>query len=413
MSKRVVITGLGLVTPVGTGKEKFWDALKSGVSGVGPVTRFDASALPTRVAAEVKDFNVSDFLDKKEARRMDRYAHFGVAAAKLAFEDAGLTSETVPSERAGVILGCGIGGLETLEDQARVLHEKGSGRVSPFFVPMMISNMAAGHISMQLKLKGPSETVVTACSSATNACGSAFRLIQHGDCDVVLTGGTEAAITHLGFAGFCAMKAMSTLNDDPATASRPFDRERAGFVMGEGAGILVFEELEHALARGARIYAEVIGYGSSCDAYHITDPAPGGEGAARAMQAALDDAKLAPSDVTYINAHGTATEKNDFFETQAIKTVFGDAAANVVISSTKSMTGHLLGAAGGIELAAAALAITEGVVPPTINLENPGEGCDLDYTPKVARTMPVEVAISNTFGFGGHNATMALRKFRP
>lgn len=412
MMKRVVITGLGLVTPVGTGKDKFWHAMKSGVSGIGPVTRFDASSLPTRVAGEVKDFNATDFLDRKEARRMDRFAQFGVGAAKMAFADAGLTTETVPAERTGVILGCGIGGLETLEDQARVLGDKGSSRISPFFIPMMISNMAAGHISMQLKLKGPSETVVTACSSATNACGSAFRLVQRGDCDIVLTGGTEASITQIGFAGFCAMKAMSTINEEPAKSSRPFDRDRAGFVMGEGAGILVFEELEHALARGARIYAEVIGYGSSCDAYHITDPAPGGEGAARAMQAALDDAELAPEDVNYINAHGTATEKNDYYETMAIKRVFGGAATKLVISSTKSMTGHLLGAAGGIEIAATALAILEGIIPPTINLDNPGEGCDLDYTPNVARTMAIDVAISNTFGFGGHNATLALRKYR-
>ncbi|MTV47670.1 beta-ketoacyl-ACP synthase II [Heliobacillus mobilis] len=413
MKKRVVITGVGVVSPVGTGKEKFWDSLTSGVSGIGPVTRFDATDLPTRVAAEVKDFDPTKFLDRKEARRMDRFAQYAVAASKMAMEDSGLDMEKADRERAGVILGCGIGGMETFEDQAKVMINKGNGRISPFFVPMMISNMAAGHISMQLNLKGPSETVVTACASATNACGSALRLLQHGDCDVVLTGGTEASIIQLSFAGFCAMKAMSTLNDDPAKASRPFDRDRSGFVMGEGAGILVFEELEHALARGAHIYAEVVGYGSSCDAYHITDPAPNGEGAARAMQGALKDAGLKPEDIDYINAHGTATEKNDYYETLAIKSVFGDHAQKVAISSTKSMTGHLLGAAGGIELIATALAIHDGIIPPTINLDNPGEGCDLDYVPHEARKIPVEAAISNTFGFGGHNATVALCKYRP
>ncbi|MZP29084.1 beta-ketoacyl-ACP synthase II [Heliobacterium undosum] len=413
MSKRVVITGVGVVSPVGTGKEKFWSALTNGVSGIGPVTRFDASDLPTQVAGEVKDFEPTQFLDRKEARRMDRFSQYGVAAAKMAIEDAGFDLDTVDRDRFGVVLGCGIGGMETFEDQAKVMMQKGVGRISPFFVPMMISNMAAGYISMNLNLRGPSETVVTACASATNACGSAFRLIQRGDCKAVLTGGTEASIVRLAFAGFCAMKAMSTLNEEPAKASRPFDRDRSGFVMGEGSGILVFEELEHALARGARIYAEVVGYGSSCDAYHITDPAPNGEGAARAMQAALDDAGLKPEEITYINAHGTATEKNDYFETLAIKSVFGEAANKVAISSTKSMTGHLLGAAGGVELIASALAVHDDIIPPTINLENPGEGCDLDYVPREARKLTVDTAISNTFGFGGHNATMVIRKYRP
>ncbi|MDD2420591.1 MAG: beta-ketoacyl-ACP synthase II [Heliobacteriaceae bacterium] len=413
MAKRVVITGVGVISPLGTGKEKYWDALVSGVSGIGPITRFDADRLPTRIAGEVKDFDPKDFLDRKEVRRMDRFAHFGVAGAKMAFNDAGFDPEKLNRERTGVIIGCGIGGMETFEDQARVLFTKGPGRISPFFVPMMISNMAAGYISMQLGLKGPCETVVTACSSGTHACGSAFRLIQRGDCDVVFTGGTEASIVELAFAGFCTMKAMSTSNEEPAKASRPFDKKRDGFVMGEGAGVLVFEELEHALARGASIYAEVIGYGSSCDAYHITDPAPEGEGAARSMQGALRDAGLRPEEISYINAHGTSTEKNDYFETLAVKTVFGDAAPKVAISSTKSMTGHLLGAAGGIELIACALAIRHDLVPPTINLEEPGEGCDLDYVPNVARKMPVEVALSNTFGFGGHNGTIILRKFQP
>ncbi|ABZ84724.1 3-oxoacyl-[acyl-carrier-protein] synthase 2 [Heliomicrobium modesticaldum Ice1] len=413
MSKRVVITGVGVVSPVGTGKEKFWSALTNGISGIGPVTRFDASDLPTQVAGEVKDFEPTQFLDRKEARRMDRFSQYGVAAAKMAIEDAALDLDRVDRDRFGVVLGCGIGGMETFEDQAMVMMQKGVGRISPFFVPMMISNMAAGHISMNLNLRGPSETVVTACASATNACGSAFRLIQRGDCKAVLTGGTEASIVRLAFAGFCAMKAMSTLNEEPAKASRPFDRDRSGFVMGEGSGILVFEELEQALARGARIYAEVVGYGSSCDAYHITDPAPNGEGAARAMQAALDDAGLKPEEITYINAHGTATEKNDYFETLAIKSVFGEAANKVAISSTKSMTGHLLGAAGGVELIASALAVYDDIIPPTINLENPGEGCDLDYVPREARRLTVNAAISNTFGFGGHNATVAIRKYRP
>ncbi|QGG48119.1 beta-ketoacyl-ACP synthase II [Heliorestis convoluta] len=412
MNKRVVITGLGVVSPVGIGKESFWNALISGESGIGPVTRFDTSALPTRVAGEVKDFQPTQYLDRKEARRMDRFAQFAVASAKMALEDGKVDQEQVNKERIGVVLGCGIGGMETFEDQARVLFEKGPGRVSPFFVPMMISNMAAGHVSMQLGLKGPSETVVTACASATNACGSAFRLVQRGECDMILTGGTEASIEPLAFAGFCAMKAMSTHNDDPKRASRPFDKSRTGFVMGEGAGILLFEELEHALARGAHIYAEVIGYGCTSDAHHITDPAPNGEGAARAMAKALGDGGVKPEEVSYINAHGTGTEKNDYYETMAIKTIFGEKAKEIAISSTKSMTGHLLGAAGAIEVMASALAINTDTVPPTINLEEPGEGCDLDYTANEARKLPVDVAISNTFGFGGHNATIVMRKYK-
>ncbi|KAB2954442.1 beta-ketoacyl-ACP synthase II [Heliorestis acidaminivorans] len=412
MNKRVVITGLGVVSPVGIGKDSFWNSLIAGESGTGPVTRFDASALPTQVAAEVKDFEPTRYLERKEARRMDRFAQFAVAASKMALEDGKIEQEKIDLERVGVILGCGIGGMETFEDQARVLFEKGPGRVSPFFVPMMISNMAAGHISMQLGLKGPSETVVTACASATNACGSAFRLVQRGECDMILTGGTEASIEPLAFAGFCAMKAMSTHNDDPKRASRPFDKSRSGFVMGEGAGILLFEELEHALARGAHIYAEVVGYGCTSDAHHITDPAPNGEGAARAMAKALKDGAVKPEEVSYINAHGTGTEKNDYFETMAIKTIFGDKAKEIAISSTKSMTGHLLGAAGAIELMVAALAIDNNIVPPTINLEEPGEGCDLDYVPNEARKLTVDIAISNTFGFGGHNATLVARKYR-
>ncbi|NLT95768.1 MAG: beta-ketoacyl-ACP synthase II [Clostridia bacterium] len=410
--KRVVITGLGIISPVGTGIEKFWSNLLEGKSGIGPITRFDASQLPTRIAGEVKDFNPEDFLDKKEIRRMDLFTQYAVAAAKMAVEDSQLELTMVDLNRVGVILGSGIGGIETMEEQCKVLYNKGPNRTSPFMVPMMIVNMAAGQISIYFGAKGPNITVVSACASGTNAVGDAFKLIQRGDADIVITGGTEASITPLSFAGFCSMKALSTRNDEPTKASRPFDKDRDGFVMGEGAAILILETLEHALKRGAKIYAEVLGYGSTADAHHITAPSPDGEGAARAMRAALNDAGLEPENIDYINAHGTSTELNDKFETMAIKQVFGEAAYKVAISSTKSMTGHLLGAAGALELMVCALTIRDGVIPPTINYENPDPECDLDYVPNVKREKEVFYTLSNSLGFGGHNATVILGKYR-
>lgn len=411
MKKRVVVTGLGVIAPVGIGKDNFWQALVQGKSGIKPITRFDASELPTRIAGEIRDFEPADYLDKKEARRMDRFAQFAVAASKLAIEDSGLDLTQENLERIGVILGSGIGGMETFEDQTKTLVNRGPNRISPFFVPMMIANMAAGQIGITFGLRGPNITTVTACASSTNSIGDAFKLLQRGDADVVVTGGTEAPITPLAMAGFCAMKAMSTRNDEPEKASRPFDRERDGFIMGEGAGILILETLQHAEARGARIYAEVAGYGTTCDASHITAPDPEGEGAAKSMEIAINDAGLKPEDITYINAHGTSTPLNDKCETMAIKRALGEHAGKVLVSSTKSMTGHLLGAAGGIEGIASVLAIYNGVVPPTINYENPDPDCDLDYVPNQAREVEVQAALSNTFGFGGHNATIVFKKF--
>lgn len=411
MKHRAVITGMGVISPVGNNLEEFWDNLVNGRSGIDFATRFDTSTLPTKVAGEVRNFEPTEWLDKKESRRMDRFAQFAVAAAKMAVKDAGLDLEQIDRDRAGAVIGCGIGGVITFEEQKEVLIAKGPGRVSPFFVPMLISNMAAGHISIAFGLQGPSLTVTTACASATDAIGRALRLIQSGEVDLVLCGGTEAPLTELAFAGFCSMKAMSTEKENPAEACRPFDQRRSGFVMGEGAGILVLESLAHAQARGARIYAELAGYGASSDAYHITTPVPGGEGAAKAMRKALADAALNPEDVTYINAHGTGTDANDATETAAIKGVFGPAAAQVAISSTKSMTGHLMGAAGGVEAIISALAIERGVIPPTINYGEPDPDCDLDYVPNKARTAEVKAAMSNNLGFGGHNATVILKKF--
>lgn len=410
--KRVVVTGLGVISPVGSGKEKFWENLIAGNSGIGPITKFDASEMPTRIAGEVKDFNVLDFIDKKEARRMDLFTQYAVSAAKMAVNDSKLDLEKVDLTRVGVILGSGIGGISTLEEQHKVLLEKGPSRVSPFMTPMMIVNMAAGQISIHLGAKGPNFTVVTACASGTNAIGDAFKYIQRGDADIVLTGGTESSITPLSFAGFCSMKALSTRNDEPTKASRPFDKKRDGFVMGEGSAILVLESLEHALKRNAPIYAEVLGYAATADAHHITAPAPDGEGAARAMALAIQDAQIKPSDIDYINAHGTSTELNDKYETLAIKEVFGEASQNVLISSTKSMTGHLLGAAGAIEIAAVCLAIKDDIVPPTINYEYPDPDCDLDYVPNKARKKVINYAMSNSLGFGGHNASIVLSKFK-
>lgn len=410
MQKRVVITGLAAISPVGTGKDKFWQALVAGQSGIGPITRFDATAMPVRFAGEVKDFDAGLFFDRKEARRLDRFAQYAVAGARMAVEDAALDLEKENRDRVGVIFATGIGGMETFEEQTRVLLERGPNRVSPFFVPMMIANMAAGQISINLGARGVNLTVVNACASGTNAVGEAFRTLQRGDADVVITGGSEASVTPLTVAGFAALKALSVRNDDPMRASRPFDRGRDGFVLGEGAGVLVLETLEHARARGARIYAEVAGYGCTADAYHITAPAPDGSAATRAMALALEDAGLKPEDVDYINAHGTSTELNDRQETLAIKNLFGAGASRLAVSSTKSMIGHLLGAAGAIELVATALTIAYGVIPPTINYEEPDPECDLDYVPNVARERQVAVAMSNSFGFGGHNATVVLRK---
>ena len=411
MKKRVVITGIGILAPNGTGKEAFWQALIEGKSGIGTVTSFKTDDFPTKIAGEVRDFDPGKFFDRKEAKRMDRFTQFAVAGTKLAIEDAGLNLQSIDSERLAVVFGTGIGGMETLEEQARILAEKGPGRVSPFFVPMMIANMAAGQISISIGAKGPNYTIVNACATGTNAVGDAYKLLQRGEADAVITGGSEASVTPLAFAGFCSMKAMSTRNNEPDRASRPFDKDRDGFVLSEGAGVLLLETLEHAMNRGAHIYTEVIGYGSSADAFHITAPVPGGGGAVASMQAALKDAKLKPEEVEYINAHGTSTDLNDKLETLAIKKVFGAKAYDIPISSTKSMTGHLLGAAGAIELIACCMAIEKGIIPPTINYETSDPDCDLDYVPNKARRQPVAVALSNSFGFGGHNATVILKKY--
>jgi len=412
MKKRVVITGLGLVTPVGLGKEAFWTSLVNGRSGIVSISRFDASELATKIAGEVRDFDPLNYLDKKEARRMDRFTHFACAATQMALEDAGLTPEGLASETVGVIIGSGVGGIETVEEQARVLFSKGPSRVSPFFVPMMIANIAGAQIAINFGFKGPNLTTVTACASSTNSIGEAFRLIQNGEIEVMVTGGTEAPVIPLAMAGFCAMRAMSTKNDTPDKASRPFDAERDGFVMGEGAGIFIIESLEHAQARGAHIYAEVAGYGVTCDAYHITATDPDGAGAAKAMEMSIKDAGLNPEDVDYINAHGTSTPIGDISETKAVKSLFGSYAGKLAISSTKSMTGHLLGAAGGIETIACALAIETGEIPPTINYENPDPECDLNYVPNKSIRKEVNVAMSNSFGFGGHNATVLVKKYQ-
>lgn len=411
MRERVVVTGMGVVSPVGTGLEAFWSALVAGRSGIGPITRFDASEFATRIAGEVRDFDPTRYLDKKEARRMDRFTQFAVAAARMALEDAGLGTDGLDRDRVAVILGCGIGGIETLEDQARVLVNRGPGRISPFFVPMMIPNMAAGQIAITFGFRGPNVTTVTACASGANAIGDAFKMIQRGQVDVAVTGGTEAPITPLSVAGFCAMKALSTRNGEPERACRPFDAGRDGFVMSEGAAVLVLEGLSHARRRGARIYAEVLGYGSSCDAYHITAPDPEGAGAALAMAAALADAGLGPQDIDYINAHGTSTPLNDRLESLAIKQVFGSRAYEIPVSSTKSMIGHLLGAAGAIEAVATILTMVRGVIPPTINYEEPDPECDLDYVPNVARPARVVHALSNSLGFGGHNVTLVFGRY--
>lgn len=410
--RRVVVTGLGCVTPIGIGKDAYWQALIEGKNGIDRITRFDTTGFATKIAGEVKDFDATQYIDKKEAKRMDRFTQYAVASARLAIEDANLNLETEDLKRIGTVIGTGIGGMETLSDQVEVLKTKGPGRMSPFFVPMMIANMAAGQVAITFGLQGPATCVVTACATGTNAIGDAFRMIQHGYADVMVAGGTEAAIIPLAVGGFCAMKAMSTRNDEPHKASRPFDRDRDGFVMGEGSGVVVLESLEHAQKRGAHILAEVAGYGANDDAYHITAPAPEGTPQANCMALALADAGLKPEDVDYINAHGTSTPLNDKGETLAIKQVFGEHAKKLAVSSTKSMTGHLLGAAGGIELIASVLSILHSKVHPTINFENQDPELDLDYVPNKARSMDVNVVLSNNFGFGGHNATIIVKKYQ-
>ena len=409
MKRRVVITGIGAVTPLGNTVDETWSAIKEGKSGIGPLTRVDAELFPAKVAAEVKDFDIEQYIDRKEARKMDRFTHYALASALMAVKDADLVINEENANRVGVWIGSGIGGMETYEQQFEVFQKRGARRVSPFFVPMMIPDMASGQVSIYLGAKGPNACTVTACASGTNSIGDAFKVIQRGDADVMITGGTEAPIVKMAVAGFCSSTALS-LNTDPATASRPFDKERDGFVIGEGAGILVLEEYEHAKARGAKIYAEIVGYGATGDAYHITAPAPNGEGAARAIQQAIEDAGIDPTEIGYINAHGTSTPYNDLYETMAVKTVFGDHAYKLAMSSTKSMTGHLLGAAGGIEAIFTALALKEGILPPTINLHNPDPECDLDYVPNEARKADIQYAMSNSLGFGGHNASLVFKK---
>ena len=410
-SRRVVITGLGAVTPIGNTVATYWSGLQSGANGVAPITLFDASKHACRFAAEVKDFDPSGVLDPKETKRWDRFCQFGVVAAKEALAQSGLDITDANRQRIGVIIGSGVGGLLTMETQAHVLEGKGPGRVSPFTVPMMIPNMATGLAAIALGAQGPSSAVATACAAGSNAIGDAFRLLQQGHADAMVCGGAESAITPLGVAGFASAKALSFRNDDPATASRPFDAERDGFVIGEGAGILVLETFEHAQARGAEILGEVVGYGMTCDAHHITSPIPGGLGGARAMSLALVDAGLKADDIDYVNAHGTSTPANDSNETAAIKTALGERAKAIPVSSTKSMTGHLLGGSGGIEAVAAVLALQNGVVPPTINHQNPDPACDLDVVPNQARDQIISTALSNSFGFGGHNVCLAFRRY--
>lgn len=411
MNRRVVITGVGLVTPLGTGVDKSWQALCNGESGIGPITRFDASAYRSRIAAEVKDFNTADYFPRKEVKRTQPFMAYAVAAAQMAMEDSGLVIDEKNTHRVGVITGCGLGGLSLIEENCRLVDAKGPRRVSPFFIPTLIGNMAAGMISIRFKAKGPNASLATACAAGTHAVGDAFKLVQTGKADAMITGGTESVITQLCVAGFGAMKALSTRNDDPGKASRPFDRDRDGFVIGEGAGILILESMEGALKRGAPVYAEMIGYGMSGDGHHMAAPAPDGEGMARCMEAALEDGRVPYQNIDYINAHGTSTPLNDLYETRAVKAVFKERARRMPISSTKSMTGHLLGGAGGIETVFTALTIKHGVIPPTVNCEHPEEECDLDYVPNTARDADIRMAMTNSFGFGGTNATLIIGAF--
>lgn len=407
--RRVVVTGIGAVTPIGNDAETSWENAKKGVNGVAKMTRLNPDDFPVKIAAELKDFDVEKYLEKKEARKMDRFTHYAIASAEMAVQDSGLVIDDSNANRVGVWIGSGIGGMETFETQYEIFLNRGHRRVSPFFVPMMIPDMGSGQVSIRFGAKGINSTTVTACATATNSIGDAFKVIERGDADAMITGGAEAPITKMSLAGFTANKALS-LNPDPETACRPFDKDRDGFIIGEGAGIVILEEYEHAKARGAKIYAEIVGYGATGDAYHITAPAPNGEGAARAMKMAIDVAGLTPDKVDYINAHGTSTPYNDEYETQAIKTVFGDHAKKLAISSTKSMTGHTLGASGGIEAIFALLTIRDNIIAPTIHLKNQDEVCDLDYVPNEAREANVNVVISNSFGFGGHNATLVFKR---
>ena len=410
---RVVVTGMGALTPVGNSVEEFWKSLKDGVSGISRVTRFDPSRFTSQIVGEVKGFDATKYMEKKEARRMDLVQQYAVASAREASDHSGLGSDSFDPERAGVVVGSGIGGIETFEKQHANFLNQGPGRVSPFFIPMMIIDLCAGLISMRFNFKGPNYATVSACASGAHAIADGFKIIQRGEADLMITGGSEAAITPTSLAGFCSARALSTRNHEPHRASRPFDKERDGFVMGEGAGIVILESLEHAQKRGARIFAEIVGVGQTADAYHITAPAPGGEGAIRAMRLALQDADLDADAVDYINAHGTSTDLNDATETQAIKVAFGERARKIPVNSTKSMVGHLLGAGGAVELIATIKSIQEGILHPTVNYEFPDPECDLDYVPNQMRKVEVNAAISNSFGFGGHNICIAVSKFVP
>lgn len=409
--RRVVVTGMGVVTPLGNDLNSTWDGLVNGRSGIGRITRFDASDYPSQIAGEVKGFDPDPYVDKKEQKKMDMFIHYAMAAGQMAMEDSGVVVDASNRERVGVIVSSGIGGLPAIEKYHKILLERGARKVSPFFIPMVLINLASGQIAIRHGARGPNTSIVTACATGTHSIGEAFRLIQRNDADVMIAGGAESTICPLGIAGFSSMRALSTRNHEPERASRPFDAERDGFVIGEGAGVLILEELELARKRGAKIYAEVTGYGLTGDAYHITSPAPEGEGAARCMEMALKDAGMNPDDIDYINAHGTSTPFNDEFETMAIKTVFGGHARTLAVSSTKSMTGHLLGAAGGVEAVFMAMTIKDGILPPTINYEVPDPACDLDYVPNEARRVPVRAALSNSLGFGGTNATLVMRRY--
>jgi len=411
LSRRVVITGIGLITPLGIGVSETWEGLCSGKSGIGEITMFDTTNFKTKIAGEVKNFNPEDFLPTKEAKRTERFIAFAIAAARMAVEDSGLKIDSSNGDRIGVITGCGLGGLGIMERTIVSIDKRGPKRVSPFFIPMMIGNMAPGMISIHLGAKGPNSSIATACAAGAHAVGNSFKIIQRGAADAMITGGVEAVVTSTCIAGFNAMKALSTRNDAPEKASRPFERDRDGFIVGEGSGIVILEALESALERGAHIYAEITGFGMTGDGYHMTSPSPDGDGMIRCMKAAIDDAKIPYGEVDYINAHGTSTQLNDLYETRAVKFVFKDKAYSIPISSTKSMTGHLLGGAGGIETAFTALTIHEGIIPPTINHENPAEECDLDYVPNVARKKNVKIAMTNSFGFGGTNATLIIKAY--
>ncbi|MDP8253554.1 MAG: beta-ketoacyl-ACP synthase II [Candidatus Kaelpia aquatica] len=411
MKRRVVVTGLGVISPLGNEVEEFWSAITSGKNGISSITQIDATAFTSRIAGEVKDFDPSEYISGKDLRRMERFTQFAVCAAQKAWKDSGLNIEEIDEHKAGVVIGSGIGALKLVEDQVTVYQEKGVRRITPFLIPLMIVNIAPGQVAIALGLKGPNHCVVTACASGSHSLGGALRMIQYGDADIMVSGGTESCITNLALGGFCSLKALSTRNDDPAHASRPFDNERDGFIMGEGAGMLVLEEYQHAKNRGANIYAEFVGYGASCDAYHQTAPDPEGDGAYYSMKKALDDAGVNIEDLNYINAHGTSTKLNDKMETKAIKRLLGKDAGSVPVSSIKSMIGHLLGAAGGVEAVAVVLALRDGIIPPTTNYEYPDSECDLDYVPNEARKSELNLVLSNSLGFGGHNASLLFKRF--